>query len=167
MSDFNLSALIRETLSRSREPDPHVIARRLFARIPQEHRDAALVACLGDRVRIEIGRQRMHANGLVPATDQRSADTHISGVGGGDRVGRSKWSRLAPALKQRYSVGGEWKMLADCTAEDCELIAEEYARRAAEQAAVEARFRELAKRLRAAGVATVADLGATDLEVAA
>lgn len=165
MSEFDLNALIRDTLARSREPDPHVIARRLVPKIPREQRDAALADCLGDRVRIEIGRQRMKAS-PVPAQD--AVDTQRTSGGGGVKVGRSKWTRLAPALRQRYSVGGEWKLLRDCTADDCDVIAEGYARRSAEQAAIQGRFQFLAEVLRGTGpTATVADLEPHVLEMAA
>lgn len=165
MSEFNLNALIRDTLARSREPDPHVIARRLVARIPQENRDAALADCLGDRVRIEIGRQRMKTS-PVPAHPDDGAQVELGR--GGAKTGRSKWTRLGPALRQRYSVGDGWKMLRDCTAEDCDLIAKDYARRSEEQAALQGRFMFLAEVLRSTGpTATVADLEPHVLEMAA
>lgn len=153
MADFDLDALIRASLDRSREADPHVIARRLIARIPDEHLRAALAECLGDRVRHVMHLDRM-----------RSAAPEVPSPAG---RGRSRWEQAAPLLRQRYCVAGEWKLLGDCTADDCDLLADDYARRAAQQAAVEARFRRLAAQLRASGASTVSDLGQTELGEAA
>lgn len=146
MSDFDLNRLIREYLTRTKEADPHVIARRLVARIPTEERDAALASCLGDRVRIEIGRQRMHAHALPVAAQPRP--------------GVSWRKRAASVLNQRIPVpGGGWKQIGDVTADEFDAIADDHARRAAEQEAVAARYRRYAQELRRSGAATLRDLG--------
>lgn len=145
MSDFDLGQLIRDTLTRSREPDPHVIARRLIPRIPDEEVRAIMVECLHDLVRQEIRRARQALS---------------EPTGGSASPSPSRWERY------RYKPGGEWKLLADCTAEDCDLLADEYAERKEREAALERRFRNLAALLRAHNAATVGDLG-EDLEQAA
>lgn len=150
-AEFDLNHLIRETLAGSREPDPRVVARRLVSRIPDHHVREALGVCLPDRVR-EVARTCR-----VDAPETPSALP----------AGRSWRAGAASMLRQRYPVDGGWKFLGDCTAADCESIAAEYARRKAEQAAVEARFRRLASELRRAGAATVADLDESTIEEAA
>lgn len=151
MTDFDLNGLIRETLDQSSEADPRVIAHRLVARIPQDVRDAALASCLGDRVRIEIGRRRMHATVV-------SAEV---------APGTSWRERAADMLKQRVNVAGEWKLLGDCSAEDFDSLADEAERRAAEQSATAAKYRRYALLLRKASCPTLSDLGTSRLGVAA
>lgn len=156
MSDFDLNGLIRDALASWKEPDPHVIARRLLARIPDEHVRDALAACLHDRVRLEVTRQRM------------SEPPREAGTAGQIRSkGKSRWQNFAPILMRRYCIAGEWKLLGECTAADCDLAADDYAKRAAEQAAIEARFRALAEQIRREGVERVADLAAVPQELAA
>ncbi len=83
--------------------------------------------------------------------------------GSASRVGVSRWQRY-----QRVTVDGEWKLLADCTADDLDVIATDRESGAERLLAVAERFRTLAARMRAAGAATVADLdGADVLEAAA
>lgn len=162
MTTFNLNELIRSTLERSREADPHVIARRLVARIPAEHVHAALADCLADRVRIQIGRSRMQHVGDLLAVDTTTKAAATS------RPGRSWRKQTAALFAQRLFVpSAGWKRLGECTAEDCDAVADAHARRAVEQAVLEERFRAYARLLRDAGVATLADLGADKLAVAA
>ena len=146
MSEFDLNALVRDALAEWHEPDPSVVARRLLLTIPAERHAEALEVCLRDRVRIVIGQQRMHVR-----ESQR----------GNSRAGRSRWERHGPvfdALSQPYSVNGEWKPFGELTADDCDVLAADYARRAAEQAAMDDRFRKLARLLRSRDCARVADL---------
>ncbi len=148
IDEFDLNQMIRDTLLRSKEADPHVVARRLVARIPEEHMHAALAVCLHDRVRIIIGQERMAARRTAPGT-----------------AGKSWASVAATVLAERRYVParGGWLRLGEMTAGDCESVAEDAARRAVWNEQVAARFSALADRLRAESAATVADLGDLDL----
>jgi hypothetical protein len=155
--DFNINAEVRSALERWKEADPHVIAKRLVARVPEEDLRAVLADVLGDRVRIVIGQKRMRTSGLGERLAPPSA---------GLQRGASRWQVWSGDLTQRYCVDGVWKLLGECSADDCDSLAVDYARRAAEQSALEDKFRRLSARLRASGAATVADLG-DQLEAAA
>jgi hypothetical protein len=145
MTDFDLNALVDKALA-SKEPDPHVIARRLVARVPAEHLRDVVAALLVVRVSL---RMRMQRAGL--AADHPGRDAHRSNVGG--KPGASRWQRHA-----RYCVAGEWKFYDDLSADDCDLIAADYQERADANAALAERFRETARLIRAAGAVRVADL---------
>jgi hypothetical protein len=151
----DLRKLIHEMLGRSEEADPHVIAKRLVTRIPQEDLREALASSLADTVRIEIGRLRMQAfNRPAPTSVHAGSSEEASG-----RVGKSRWERHAEVLlNQRIFVDGDWKILRDCTADDLEKVADGHADRAREAEAVAARFRGFAAKVRAAGVATMGEL---------
>lgn len=146
MTEFNLDVLIRDALDRWKEPDPHVIARRLLAKVPMEERDAIVLHGLAERVSLAVRVQRSSGS-----------------VAEAPRAGRSWRQRYV----ERVSVAGEWKMLGDCTAEDVDWLAESRAVESVKLAAVAERFRSLAARMRAAGAATVADLGDDEVGVAA
>lgn len=155
MTDFDLNALVDRALT-SKEPDPHVIARRLVARVPEEELRAVVASLLVERVTLRMRMQR--SDHLAPGHTPRDAHTCHAGA---SAAGRSRWERHA-----RYCVAGQWKFYPDLSADDCDVIADGYAERAAANAALEVRFRDLAKQLRGAGVERVADL-ASDLGVAA
>lgn len=153
---FDLGRLIRGVLEKTDEVNPGVIARRLLPRVPGRERDRLLGDLLRDRVRQEIHAGRRGIDFAHPSLPSR-------------RVGRSKWAVMAPFLRKPVCVGTDWKMVGDCTADDLDVVASDYARRAAENAAYEGQFRALAGMLRARGVETVADLpaGAVEALVAA
>lgn len=152
MTDFDLNALIDRALA-SKEPDPHVIARRLVTRIPDEQLRELVGALLVERVTLRMRMQR-NTNLLGQSIDDTQGRTAERTV-----QGRSRWER-----HQRYCVAGTWKFYPDLSADDCDVIADGYAERAAANAALEQRFRDLAKQLRASNVERVAEL---DLGVAA
>lgn len=152
MTDFDLNALVDRALA-SKEPDPHVIARRLVARVPEDELRAVVASLLVERVTL---RMRMQRN--LPV-GQRPSDAQSSPAAG--TAGRSRWERHA-----RYCVAGEWKFYPDLSADDCDVIADGYAERAAANAVLEGKFRDLAKQVRTARVERVADLD-SDLGVAA
>lgn len=144
--DFSLNEHIATMLKRSKERDPRVLGRRLATRIPDEHLREALADCLADRVRVEMTRHRMNAFAAP-------------------RPGKSRWERHRLSLLDAgMCVNGEWKALRDCTADDLDVIADEHAARAAQELAVENRYREMAARMRAVGATRVADLDASVIE---
>jgi hypothetical protein len=151
MTEFNLNTLIERALT-WKEPDPHVIARRLLPRIPAEERDAILASLLVERVTLLMRSQR--SDNLAPG--QTSSETQGERAGG-----KSRWERHAPRL--RYPTADGWKFRGDLTAEDCDRLADNYEARAAANAAAGAEFRALAERLRAAGAQRVADLDAVQV----
>lgn len=154
MSDFDLNGLIDRALD-GKEPDPHVIAKRLLTRIPQPELRAIAAALLVERVKLRMRMQRSPSLGH-PRNGNQSTSAE-----GTPAAGRSRWDRHS-----RYCVAGEWKFYDDLSADDCDVIADGYAERAAANAALELKFRDLAKQLRSARVERVAEL-ASDLGVAA
>lgn len=147
---FDLSTLVKEAVEKSDEPDPHVIARRLLLQIPEEHLREALGETLPAYVRIR---------GVQPARSGETAG-EPGRPGGSPKPGNNRWGRA------RWSVNGEWKFERDLTADDCDAIAEDYAQRAAQNAAMEAKFRARAEQLRASGKHTLGEFD-DDLGLAA
>ncbi len=139
----DLHDLVRAALDDSPEPNPHVIARDLYGRLSEEQRTQLAIEGLAARLSLAARVER-----------GASVDTPQA-----PRVGPSKWDR-----HERYAVAGEWKMLGDCTAEDCDVLAREREEQAERLSAWAARFRALAARMREVGAATVSDLGVTVLE---
>lgn len=130
--------------------DPHVAADAVIARIKTyDDAIAALALCLPYLAR-DIVRQAR----VMPGTE--------AGQQGMSRSPR--WERArADYLSSRYYVGGKWKELAVCTAADCSEIATDYERRAEQNAAWAARFRELAAHMIECGATYVQDLDAAAL----
>lgn len=146
--EFDLGRFVRDAISRSRTADPYVLARRIAPRIPAGDRDRVFGDLLAQYVRIEFGRMRMR-------TPPPSSEPGAASSGAAGSVGRSRWSRW---LQQPEFVDGAWKHIGECTADDLDWLAADHERKAAQLSASADRFRGLAERVRAAGVATLADL---------
>lgn len=170
MSDFDLNALIDRALA-GKEPDPHVIARRLLPKVPRDERDALLASLLVERVtlRMRMGRSAWLATDLAqghsesdalsrPALGDLAADRSRSDAQRTHVGGTSRWQKHFPKMRDRYKVSAGWKFKTDLTADECDEIAADYRRRSEQNAALEAHFRQLASSVRAAGVATVGEL---------
>lgn len=146
---------IRAELDRSGEPDPTVIARRVAMCLSAEDTQALVFQALRTSVRVEIRSRR-----------NRGA-TH-DGQGDAAGHGPSRWERFASILDGREFVDGQWKRVADCTADDLDWLADDREKKSAELAGAAARYRGFAAEVRAAGVATFGDLpDAADRAVAA
>jgi hypothetical protein len=126
-------------LGDSPEPDPHRLAETLMQSLTRNERDAALASCLADRIRIRIHIARRPS--VAPL-----------------KTGRSRWTRHA----ERYCIDGRWLFLIDCTAADCDWLADDYQARARAMLDLESEFRDLAERVRRAGVRTVGELRAME-----
>ncbi len=139
-----------------KEPDPHVIARRLAHKIPDGERDAILDLLLADRVRSRIRSQR---NGAL-SDELTNVAAQSSESPSARSRGHSKWTRL------RYAVANEWKFRDDLTPDDVDWLADDHERRSVANARIAADFRRLAARMRAEGVARVGDLRGPPPELA-
>lgn len=115
---FDLRQFIRSNVVKSKERSPHILAKRIAMKIPEEHVRTSLAECLADSVRIEVTRIRMQA------------ETPEVLSGAGERVeGPSRWKRQAHVARwidQRENVNGTWKFRRECTAEDCDWLAVEH-----------------------------------------
>jgi hypothetical protein len=147
MTESELNTLIRDALASWKEPDPHVIARRLYGRLSDEQREQMVVTGLAARIG-QLTRMELTDGGIAPSPP---------------RVGRSKWQRNV-RYTQRVCVAGEYKFLGDCTVADVEALAVEREERAARLSEWAARWRELAARMRATGAVTVSELPDVDTE---
>lgn len=147
---MKLSSLIHAELDASEDRDPTVIARRIAMRLSAKDARLALAEALRDRVRIEMGRSRMVSR-VEPSAERPP----------------SKWERFRPLLDDGVFVDGEWKRMADCSADDFDWLAADRESKAAELSAVADRFRGYAQQMRKAGVATFAELHERDAAVAA
>lgn len=127
-----LRALLDET------HDPHVSAQAIAGTLSPAEREALIEYALPILAREEIRSIRGRSK-----------------TGG---TKSSRWGRAREWAEQFYCVDGTWKRLGDCSVDDVDRIAEDYERRAAENAAYAAEFRSLADKMRAAGAGRVDDL---------
>jgi hypothetical protein len=148
---MDLRALIVQTLSEHKSPDPHEVADEVLAAIGPRDVRAVLAQLLPDAVRKVIHQQRGTAPVDAPSGNGKRA------VGA---MVRDPW-RL-----RVWVPGFGWKFRGDLTADDCSAIADDYVDRSRQMQEHAARWRGLSKRLREAGVATLRDLG-DDAAVAA
>jgi hypothetical protein len=99
-------------------------------------------------------------------TGQSKPDTQVEGVGeGGPNLAASRVALFRAGYRAKVHAGpGTWKDLTDCTADELDFAAAENERMAEANAAAAQRYRQLAKAMRAANAATVADLDPALLE---
>jgi hypothetical protein len=113
MTDFDLRALVRSVIDETDLPSPRDIAAKDAEMVPDEHLRAALALALVSLAHDEVTRTRM-ANVASAAPSAKVAAI---------RAAAETWRR---ALHDRVHVGaGDWKLLADCTADDLAFAAEE------------------------------------------
>jgi hypothetical protein len=153
MTATELSALIDHALSTWKEPDPHVIARRLYAKLTEDQKQAMIVDGLAQRISLAIRSERAET-GLTPVDRPSMASDGTETV---RRVGRSKWQRNM-RYAQRVFVEGEWKFLAQCTVSEVDWLADQRAGEAAKLNAIADGFRKLADHMRATGAQVVSEL---------
>ena len=145
-----LTDYLHDVLSTTGLSDPRLIATELLDRIPEEARADALVEVLAPWVSVAMSRERM----LQPIRLGTSS-SKVAAV-------RSDWqSRLNTPL----NVAGGWKRLAECTADDLRLVADDLDERARRMVAKADYYRELANHIPAGG--TVGMLAADPVGVAA
>jgi hypothetical protein len=141
---FDLDALIKRQLQ-TREPDPHVLARKVAARVPDDMLRAVMGDLLVERVSFLLRMQRA-------SHDESASPTNLP-KSNGEAAGRSKWH-----CDDRWPTPSGWKFQAELTAQDCDWLAREYQQRADANQRIADEFRLLAERLRATGVERVGDL---------
>lgn len=115
MGEFNLKAEIRKVVDTTDLASPDDIAAKVVENIPAKLLRSALMQCLPELVRVELGRAR----GLHPITPQSYRSSKVAGI----RAAAEDWRRR---LRDRVHVGrGVWLLLADCSAENFRFAAEE------------------------------------------
>jgi hypothetical protein len=149
----SLRAVVTEILDDTELSDPRDIATEVLTRLTDAERDEILRAALVTEVRVTLHEHRKAPIGDRPAATPRPSAKV--------RAIRDAWAQL---LNGRYSVGGEWKRLAEFTPEDARAVAAERRRMAAESAAWADRFDALAAAITAAGVTTAGELPAAPAE---
>jgi hypothetical protein len=159
VSEFSLSRLVREVCRDSDIIAPDLLAKEVNRRIRKADRDAALQEALESYVGQYVARHRSGFS--VSPGGQPCADAHSGSAAGGHSHKVAAIRDIARSLRDRVSVGagpGEWKFLADCTAENLAYAAamrEEHARRTYARAQ---QYRRLAELLDEHGVSTVGEL---------
>lgn len=144
--DFNLYATIREHLDASDNPDPHVVAGLVADAVPARQRGAVLRQVLPDAVRHAIRSRRSQYVAELVEPPQSNGRRGMGEV------------FADPTRARVYVPGAGWKFEVACTADDCEAIAEDYRRRADQNAALADKWLKRAKQMRDTGAATLADL---------
>jgi hypothetical protein len=157
MSDFSLSVLVGEVCRDSDILVPDLLAKEVNRRIRKADREAALQEALEAYVGQYVARHRSSFS--IPPGGQTGLDTHRTCAAGGHSHKVAAIRDIARSLRDRVSVGpGEWKFLADCTAENLAYAAamrEEHARRTYARAQ---QYRRLGELLDEHGVSTVGEL---------
>jgi hypothetical protein len=135
-----ITTLIDATLARTREADPHVIARRLLPKVSAEDLRTLALAGLVDRVskRVHLARE------LGLGAPVR-------------REGRSRWQ-----VAQRVCAAGEWRLLEDCGVAELDALIEQHEVIVAQNAARADEYRALRAQLVASGCATVGEFWARE-----
>jgi hypothetical protein len=132
----SLSDLIAQILSRTKEADPHVIARRYLAKLTPEMREQLVLVGFADRISRMVATVR--SDGVKTPT--RS-------------VGKSKWQ-----VAQRVCPAGEHKLLSDCDLSDLLLLEKQHLALSAMNQARALEYRDLADQLFASGCDTVGEM---------
>lgn len=144
----SLDALVREVLVYSDEPDPHEVAKIVFARLDPTECAELLRELLPSRVRevIRFERAKLSTPGTPRASLRRV------------KVADALAEVAAEVLRSRLCVGKVWMLVGAMTADDHEVVA--LARRdiAAANLAVSDRHERVAKVMRDVGAETTADL---------
>lgn len=145
---MDLHRIVRETGNEFSDiADPGMIADRVFQKLhPEDYAD--------------IVRQllRSYVRGVLNETRRAPAPAQASPFRPSRKVSgiREAWQAH---LGDRIHVGGDWKLLMNCTAADLKVAAEERRRLAAENVASARQYEELADALELHRAGTVLDLG--------
>lgn len=111
MSDFDIREAVRAVIEETDLTAPEEIAAKVAEGVPARQLRPVLSWVLRDYVRVELGRDRRHHHDvpLFARSAKREAIVEYA----------QRW------LRDRVSVANEWKMVGDCTAEDCLTVAAE------------------------------------------
>lgn len=142
MTEFDLSALVREVHDSTDLTDHEQVAKEVRSRIPDGHLEAALIEALTAYVRVHFSLYRTPVKYPKPSSKSAKRDAI-----------RAWWQRQ---LNQRYaSADGTQKLLRDFTAADCQFQADLLRRKAAENMAKAEQWDHLASQV---GDGTVGEL---------
>lgn len=156
MSEFNLRALIAETLDHTDEPDPGVIAGQVLAKISSADQPAALSQAMRTFVRQVISERRNSIRpGVRSIGSAPSAPLSLKGS-----LIRDGWQRR---LNDRIEGADGWVMRGQATYEDLIHAAEFRETQARKNNAVARDLRNQASAVLEAGVATLGELSAETL----
>lgn len=150
---MDLKTVVRQVLTETGLSDPHEVAAEVARRLRGPDVRAALAEALVVYVRVQFSRDRRLPQLGVSASQVVSSKVTAC---------RDEWARR---LQTPVGVGGVWKHLAECTADDLRVVAASL-RRHAVQAAVKAEWYEALAASLPAG-AVVGDLTADPVGVAA
>lgn len=159
-----LRGIVRLLCDSTDMTDPRDLASAAVARLADDEVRAELEAAAVYTVREVLHTMR---NGVIQPTDSPAglSTPDAPQVGAGrapspTRHGRTAMMRswAAERLRSRIHVGGEWKMLRDCTLADLAYAAHERRENAARNAAEAERYDRLGKAVAEQGVDTAGDL---------
>jgi hypothetical protein len=155
-NEFSLSALIRDVVDTTAFVGPDEVAAEVARRIPKSHKDAVLATCLRSHVHTAITQIRS-TNGRLAPLPTRSAK--------GDAIRAWATEQRTRRLSEQLHVGpGEWKLLADCTAENLRFVAAERMDMARRCEASASTYNALADALDELDIKTVRDLPDATIE---
>lgn len=159
----SLRMLVSGVLEETDLSDPREIASRVMAIASPAEREAIVGAAMANAVRVELHHLRSAASRPAPQYQERPSGTGSQRPPGySSKVAaiRDAWSE---ALSMAYSVGGEWKRLAEFTVDDALAAAAERRRQADELSSAAERFEVLAKAIADAGAETAGKLSEAPL----
>ena len=139
---MNIHDLIRQALGESDSPDPHIVALKVDQMVGSHQVREVMRELLPDAVREVIRQQRSTAPSGNGTNGKRDLGAMV----------RDPWRHRV------WVPGGGWKFRGDLTADDCDVIAKSYFRRAQEMETHAKQWQLNAQRMRAAGVATLREL---------
>ena len=148
---FSLNVIIREIMDEATHLGPDAVATEVAGRIPAEHRDAVFTAALRTHVRMTMNTQRSTPVGKLSPLPPRSAK--------GEAI--RAWAveqRNGRLTEQLHVGGGEWKLLADCTADNLRFAAADRVAHASQLLAKAEAFEALANVMDQLSAKTVKDL---------
>jgi hypothetical protein len=121
--DFNLMDVIRDIMNTTQHLGPDAIATEVAHRIPEDRKEQIFRDALRTHVHSLMNRARSTATGKLPPLPNRSAK--------GDAIRAWAVEQRNKRLTEQIHVGaGEWKLLADCTADNLRFAAHERITRA-------------------------------------
>lgn len=116
-NEFSLSTLIRDVVDTTAFVGPDEVAAEVARLIPDEQKDTVLATCLRSHVHTVITQIRSTGAKLAPLPVRSAKNDAIRAWAAEQRDRR--------LTEQLHVGGGEWKLLADCTAENLRFVAGE------------------------------------------
>lgn len=151
MTEFDIREAVRSVIDETDLTAPEDIAAKVAESVPARQLRPVLADVLRDYVRLELGRERRHNELPLPGRSAKRAAIAEYG---------QRW------LRDRVSVANEWKMVGDCTQDDCLAVAAERRENARRNEAMAELWEARAALLKRHRVRRLADLPADALVVA-